>query len=80
MKEPRSFPTKGQRDTSLLDPSSGTEGETPRFGWWETNTGVDNKARELGVTPRPGETYPAFKFRVFSASKLRLAKERTDSR
>ena len=79
MKEPRSFPAKGQRDTSRLNTSSGAEGEKPGFRWWETNTGVDNKARELGVTPLPGETYPAFKFRVFSANKLHHAKERTDS-
>lgn len=33
--------------------------------WHRTDPGIERKARELGVTPRAGETYPALKARLF---------------
>jgi hypothetical protein len=33
--------------------------------WHRTDPGIERKARELGITPRTGETYPALKARLF---------------
>ena len=78
-KEPRRL-TANHHGAEPLDASTGPEEEGAAMKWWETNLGVDNKARELGVMPHPGESYPAFKVRVFSANKLQVAREKVDSR
>ncbi|MEX3635989.1 hypothetical protein [Paraburkholderia sp. BR14320] len=39
--------------------------------WHRTDAGIDRKANELGVRPRPGETYAALKDRVFEAVRRR---------
>lgn len=39
--------------------------------WWATPTGIDQKGRELDVTPRPGERYDEYKRRLFDLEKTR---------
>lgn len=78
-KEPRRL-TAHHDGAKPLDASTGPESEELELKWWKTNIGVDNKARELGVVPRPGESYPAFRIRVFSANKLQVAREKIDRR
>lgn len=35
-------------------------------GWWKSDAGIDAKGKELGVEPQRGETYAAYKDRLFS--------------
>ncbi len=37
--------------------------------WWKTATGIEAKARQMGINPRPGEGHHELKARI-------LAKER----
>ncbi|WP_231501739.1 DUF1376 domain-containing protein [Bordetella petrii] len=39
--------------------------------WWINEAGIDRKARELGMFARGGETYPAFKDRIFAELRKR---------
>ena len=79
-KEPRRLTAKNRCAAKLLDASAGPGDERPELKWWETSAGIDHKARELEVMPHPGESYPAFKVRVFSANKLQVAREKIDRR
>ena len=68
-KEPRSLP--GEEPVGgILNVMSGRQDEVPDFNWWETNSGIDAGARELGVQARPGESYLSFKVRVIGANKF----------
>ena len=78
-KEPRRL-TANHDGAKPLDASTGPESEELEMKSWETNIRIDNKARELGVMPHPGESYPAFKVRVFCANKLQVAREKIDRR
>jgi hypothetical protein len=37
--------------------------------WWATSEGLQSKGREMGISPKPGEDWPAFKRRVIDAVK-----------
>lgn len=41
----------------------------PTVAWWTTADGIQKKAREIGLSPKPGEEWPAFKRRVIDAVK-----------
>lgn len=63
---PREVPLRRQRKPS---------GEHPpvdnRLGcepWWRSRHAVMQRGKELGLTPRPGETYSVYKDRVYRAS------------
>lgn len=47
--------------------------EMPTFekagDWWRTDKGVEGKARELGMTARPGEEMAQFRERVIAAAR-----------
>ncbi|MCM2575135.1 YdaU family protein [Achromobacter xylosoxidans] len=43
--------------------------------WWMSENGIDRKGRELGMFARGGESYPAFKDRIFEALRQRGAQE-----
>lgn len=73
-KEQRRLASDIGRDTSPIAEFSTTRDRASEPKWWESNGGVDSKGRQLGLTPRPGESYAAFKDRVFSVCKLRVAK------
>lgn len=36
--------------------------------WWSSNEGITAKAREVGIEPRKGESYPDLKARVMAAT------------
>lgn len=44
---------------------------TPRDDWFKSHTGIDRKARELGMFARAGEDYDAFRDRIFAELKRR---------
>lgn len=37
--------------------------------WWRSASGIEAKAREVGVTPRPGETHQDLKSRILATEK-----------
>ena len=41
--------------------------------WWTSNEGVEKRGRELGITPRMGESYADYKARVGEADRLSRA-------
>ena len=38
--------------------------QTMKAQWWQTNSGIESKARELGLAIRPGETWVDLKGRI----------------
>lgn len=48
--------------------SSAVDNVTEPIAWWRSKPAVLRKGEELGLTPRPGETYPVYKDRVYRAS------------
>lgn len=40
--------------------------------WWRTDKGVEGKARELGMTARPGEEMAQFRERVLAAARATI--------
>jgi hypothetical protein len=43
----------------------------PRPGWWRSERGIDKAGRTLGLSAKPGESYPEFKERIFHLLKER---------
>lgn len=41
--------------------------------WWKTNQGIEAKAAELGIWPKPGEDWPTLKSRCFNELNQRKA-------
>lgn len=37
--------------------------------WWKTRSGIEAKARQLGIVPKPGEDYHSLKARIHAAEK-----------
>ena len=53
--------------------SNRNEGEQPVYNspWWKTDKGIENKGIELGIKPKPGETYYDLKARIFDNLKTK---------
>lgn len=49
----------------------GADKRDPPDSWWASDAGIDRKGRELGLMPRPTESYPDFKARIFEELRKR---------
>lgn len=49
----------------------GADKRDPPDNWWTSNEGIDRKGRELGLKPRPIESYPEYKTRIFDVLRER---------
>lgn len=47
----------------------------PTDAWWLSNSGIDRKARELGLYARANEDYPSFKDRIFDEIRKREGRQ-----
>lgn len=56
-------------------PKQGAAPKPEQDRWWMSDGGIDRKGRELGMFARGGESYPAFKDRIFEELRLRGAQE-----
>ncbi|MCY1197233.1 hypothetical protein D9M72_85950 [compost metagenome] len=56
-------------------PKQGAAPKPEQDRWWMSDGGIDRKGRELGMFARGGESYPAFKDRIFEALRQRGAQE-----
>jgi hypothetical protein len=56
----------GERWTDELEMPEAPETER----WWTTSSGIEAKARQLGVTPRPGEGHHELKARLLAKMKV----------
>lgn len=64
--------------TKVLKPSAASSAvgsqsasRTPSDAWWASDAGIDRKGRELGMFARGGESYSAFKDRIFAELRKR---------
>jgi uncharacterized protein YdaU (DUF1376 family) len=56
-------------------PKQGAVPKPDQDRWWMSDGGIDRKGRELGMFARGGESYPAFKDRIFEEMRQRGAQE-----
>ncbi len=49
----------------------GADKRDPPDSWWASDAGIDRKGRELGLMPRPTESYPDYKSRIFEELRKR---------
>lgn len=56
-------------------PKQGAAPKPEQDRWWMSDGGIDRKGRELGMFARGGESYPAFKDRIFEELRQRGAQE-----
>ena len=57
---------------SLKKSDSGSSKKNTRQNWYESLTGIETKAKELGVLQGDNEPFPYFKARVFKAAGMKL--------
>lgn len=70
---PQELPRARELSTTRASNSQNRQAPNPRRSatgpWWATPAGIDQKGRELDVTPRPGEPYNEYKRRLFEVEK-----------
>lgn len=72
---PQELPRARELSTTHASNSQNRQAPDPRRSatgpWWATPAGIDQKGRELDVTPRRGEPYDEYKRRLFEVEKTR---------
>lgn len=59
----------GESGKPMGDRSPGKATAKPNgSGWWKTPQGVESQGKKLGIPAKPGETFPEYKQRLFSAT------------
>ena len=67
----KEVPTKGQQKPGAITVPVDNRPFPRRAPWWRSRDTVMQKGMELGLPPNPGETYSAYKDRVYRASGVR---------
>ena len=68
---PREVSLREQWKPSIVE--TAVDNSVGSIPWWRSRPAVMQRGEELGLSPRPGETYPVYKDRVYRASLERKA-------
>lgn len=60
-------------EAKKIDVKGAEKKRTPPDSWWTSDAGIDRKGRELGLQPKPMESYPDYKNRIFEEIRKREA-------
>lgn len=58
-------------DAKKINVKGAEKKRAPPDNWWTSDAGIDRKGRELGLQPRPMESYPDYKNRIFEEIRKR---------